>query len=298
MPVIKRVIAREILDSRGNPTLEVEIMTEDGLSGSAMVPSGASTGKYEAVELRDKDAGRYLGKGVLKAVAGVNRILGPAVQGMDVTDQAGIDQKLIETDGSPDKSKMGANAILGVSMAAAYAGAKCMGIPLYRYLGRDIPLVLPVPMFNILNGGKHATDSTDFQEFMVMPAGAQSYSTALQMGVEIYHSLKQLLGSRGLNTATGDEGGFAPAMPSNTAAVEVVLEAVAKAGYKAGKDCFLALDVAGSELYADSRYVLAREGRILDAAQMAEYYVMLTSQYPVISIEDGMDEDDWEALRS
>jgi len=294
MPAIKELNAREILDSRGNPTIEVEVITEEGFSGKAMVPSGASTGKHEAIELRDKDTKRYLGKGVLKAVSNVQNILSPAIKGMDVTAQEEIDKRLIEIDGTENKARLGANAILGISMAVAYAGASSTKQPLYKYLGRKINPVLPVPLFNILNGGRHAAGSTDFQEFMLMPVGAESFSHALQMSVEIYHHLKKLLGNRGLNTTVGDEGGFAPALASNTAAIEIIIESIEKAGYKPARDCYLALDVAASEFYREGNYILEREGVTLPGPQMVDYYVKLIHDYPVISIEDGMDEDDWE----
>lgn len=298
MPAISKINAREILDSRGNPTLEVEVTTTGGVSGRAMVPSGASTGKYEAVELRDEDPGRYLGKGVLKAVNNVNNILGPALEGISITSQQEIDARMIEMDGTPNKSRLGANAMLGISLATAYAAASQTSQPLYRFLNRGEEMLLPVPMFNILNGGRHATNSTDFQEFMVMPTGAKSFAGAIQMGVEVYHSLKAVLSRRNLSTTVGDEGGFAPTLPSNTTAIEAILEAIEKAGYKPGKDCHLALDVAASELYRDNTYRLTREGKQLTSNQMVEYYVKLLKDYPVISIEDGLDEDDWEGWQN
>jgi enolase len=294
MPTIKNVKAREILDSRGNPTVEVEIELDSGIKGIAAVPSGASTGKYEAVELRDGDKARYNGKGVLKAVANVNKTIAKALKGKSVKDQAEIDRILIELDGTPDKSKLGANAILGTSLAAAHASANIKGIPLYRSLGRPGTYRLPVPMMNILNGGKHAENSTDLQEFMVMPAGLKSFSKALQAGAEVYHALKKVLKDKKLNTNVGDEGGFAPSLPSNKDAVEVILAAIETAGYKPGKDCYIALDPAASELYEKGKYVLAREGKTLTSAEMVNYYVKWTSEYPIISIEDGMAEDDWE----
>jgi len=295
MPLIRKVTAREVLDSRANPTLEVEIVTSSGAAGRAMVPSGASTGRHEAVELRDGDPARYLGKGVLKAVANVNDVLGPLVAGMDVTRQPDIDARMIELDGTPNKSRLGANAILGVSIASAHAAACHTRQPLYRYLGVSLKPLLPVPMFNILNGGRHAAGSTDFQEFMIMPTGAGSFSRAMQMGVEIYHSLKKVLGGRGLSTTVGDEGGFAPALASNQAAIEVILEAIQKAGYTPGKDCHLALDPAASEFFHDDIYNLSREGRKCSGGEMVEYYADLAARYPVISIEDGLAEDDWPA---
>jgi enolase len=294
MSIIEKIKAREILDSRGNPTIEVEVGLSDGTAGHAAVPSGASTGKYEAVELRDGDKSRYNGKGVLKAVTNVNETIAAAIIGMSAADQAKIDNTLIELDGTPGKSKLGANAILGVSLAAAHAAANLQNIPLYRYLGEADTCTLPVPMMNILNGGKHAENSTDLQEFMVMPAGALSFSQALQMGTEVYHALQKVLKNRGLNTNVGDEGGFAPSLPSNKDAVEAILSAIEAAGYKPGKDCFIALDPASSEFFEDRKYILAREGKTLTSAEMVDYYVNWASQYPIISIEDGMAEDDWE----
>jgi enolase len=294
MPTIKNVKAREILDSRGNPTVEVEVELDSGIRGTAAVPSGASTGKYEAVELRDGDKERYNGKGVLKAVTNVNKTIAKALKGKSVKDQAEIDRILIDLDGTPDKSKLGANAILGTSLAAAYASANIKGIPLYRSLGRTGTYTLPVPMMNILNGGKHAENSTDLQEFMVMPAGVKSFSKALQAGAEVYHALKKVLKDKGLNTNVGDEGGFAPSLPSNKDAVEAILDAIEKAGYKPGKDCYIALDPAASEFYEKGKYVLAREGKTLTPAEIVDYYVKWISKYPIISIEDGMAEDDWE----
>jgi len=284
----------EILDSRGNPTLEVEVELYDGTLGRAAVPSGASTGKYEAVELRDGDKSRYNGKGVLKAVANVNDSIGGVIIGMSAEDQAGIDRALIELDGTPDKSRLGANAVLGTSLAVAHAAANLLDMPLYRYLGGVSTYTLPVPMMNILNGGKHAANSTDLQEFMVMPAGAKSFGQALQMGAEVYHALKKVLKDKGLDTNVGDEGGFAPSLPSNREAVEAILAAIESAGYKPGRDCYIALDPASSELYEDGKYVLAREGKTLTPAEMVDYYVKWVAEYPIISIEDGMAEDDWE----
>ena len=291
---IKNIKAREILDSRGTPTLEVEVKLSDGTTGWAAVPSGASTGKHEAIELRDKDDSRYSGKGVLQAVANVNEHIAAAIVGMPATDQAAIDHKLIELDGTANKSHLGANAILGVSLAAAHAAASFSAMPLYRYLGGASTYSLPVPMMNILNGGKHAANSTDFQEFMVMPAGASSFSQSLRMGTEVYHSLKKVLKDKGLDTNVGDEGGFAPPQISNNEAIEAVLSAIEKAGYKAGRDCFIALDPAASEFYEDGKYILSREGATLSSAEMVEYYVKWISDYPIISIEDGMAEDDWD----
>jgi enolase len=290
---ISQIKAREILDSRGNPTIEVEVELSDGTKGQAAVPSGASTGKYEALELRDGDASRFKGKGVLKAVNNVNQKIAPAIVGMAADDQAAIDRKLIELDGTPNKSRLGANAILGVSLAVAHAAANQAHIPLYHYLGKAKTYTLPVPLMNILNGGKHAANSTDFQEFMVVPAGTTSFRHALQMGAEIYQSLKKVLQDKGLNTNVGDEGGFAPSLPSNKHAVEAVLSAIEKAGYQPGQDCFIALDPAASEFYQDSRYVLAKEKVSLTSAEMVEYYVKWVAAYPIISIEDGLAEDDW-----
>ena len=294
MSIIERITAREILDSRGNPTLEVEAHLAGGIFGKAAVPSGASTGKHEAVELRDGDNSRFNGKGVLKAVANVNGPIAAAVTGMPAADQAAIDQKLINLDGTANKEKLGANAILGTSLAVAHAAANSLGIPLYRHLGKGNARTLPVPMFNILNGGQHAADSTDFQEFMVMPAGARSFAQALQIGAEVYHSLKRVLKDQGLNTNVGDEGGFAPSLSSNKQAVELILLAIEKAGYQPGKDCFIALDPASSEFYADGKYVLKKEGITLTSKEMADYYAKWVADYPIISIEDGMAEDDWD----
>ena len=294
MSTIDKIYAREILDSRGNPTLDVEVTLEGGFTGRAAVPSGASTGQYEAVELRDGDKSRYNGKGVLKAVDNVNRIIADAIRGMTATDQEAIDRKLIELDGTPDKSKIGANAILGTSLAVAYAAASQNNLPLYRYISANQKYILPVPMLNILNGGQHAENSTDLQEFMVMPVGADSFSRSLQMGTEVYHALKKVLKDRGLNTNVGDEGGFAPSLSSNKEAVEAILAAIEDAGYKPGKDIYIALDPASSELYKDGQYVLEREGKTLTSAEMVEFYVKWVAEYPIISIEDGMAEDDWE----
>jgi enolase len=294
MSTIENVKAREILDSRGNPTLEVEVELYDGTLGRAAVPSGASTGKYEALELRDGDKSRFNGKGVLKAVANVNETIAGTIIGMTAADQSEIDHTLIELDGTPDKSKLGANAILGTSLAVAHAAANLLDMPLYRYLGGVSTYTLPVPMMNILNGGKHAANSTDLQEFMVMPAGAGSFSKAMQMGTEVYHALKKVLKDKGLDTNVGDEGGFAPSLPSNKEAVEAILAAIETAGYKPGKDCYIALDPASSEFYEDGKYVLAREGKTLTPAEMVNFYVKWVAEYPIISIEDGMAEDDWE----
>ncbi len=293
MSAINNIKAREILDSRGNPTLEVEVELSDSTMGRAAVPSGASTGKYEAVELRDRDNSRFNGLGVLQAVTNVTEQIAAAITGMPATDQEAIDHKLIELDGTDNKSRLGANAILGTSLAVAHAAANSLKIPLYRYLGKAATYILPVPMLNILNGGKHAADSTDLQEFMVVPAGGSSFRHALQIGTEVYHSLKQVLKDKGMNTNVGDEGGFAPSLPSNKQAIEVILVAIEKAGYKPGKDCFIALDSAASEFYKDGRYILAKEGVSLSAAEMVGYYAKWASDYPIISIEDGMAEDDW-----
>jgi enolase len=294
MPAIKSIKAREILDSRGNPTLEVEVALSDGTTGWAAVPSGASTGKYEAVELRDGDASRFNGLGVLKAVSNVNKVIATAIVGTPATDQAAIDQKLIELDGTANKSHLGANAILGVSLAVAHAMANSAGVPLYRHLGQMDRYTLPVPMMNILNGGKHAANSTDFQEFMVVPVGATSFHQAIQMGAEVYQSLKKVLKDRKLNTNVGDEGGFASSLPSNREAIEAVLSAIERAGYKLGRDCFIALDPAASEFYRNGKYVLAREGTSLSTDEMVDYYIGWASAYPIISLEDGMAEDDWD----
>ncbi|MCQ2381026.1 MAG: phosphopyruvate hydratase, partial [Acidaminococcaceae bacterium] len=297
MPVISGVCAREILDSRGNPTVEVEVVLTGGIRGRAAVPSGASTGVHEAVELRDGDAGRYLGKGVLKAVANVNKVISQSLLGMDAFDQSKIDAMLCELDGTANKGKLGANAILGVSMAVAKAAANYCGLPLYRYLGGVAAKELPVPMMNILNGGKHADNNVDIQEFMVMPVGAKSFSECLRMNTEVYHSLKEILKKKKLGTALGDEGGFAPDLKSNEAALKVIVEAIEAAGYKAGTDVVLALDVAASEMYKDGKYVLEGEGVKRTAEQMVTYYENLVSKYPIVSIEDGVAEDDWEGWK-
>jgi enolase len=293
MSNIEALRAREILDSRGNPTVEVEVRLSDGSTGRAAVPSGASTGTHEAMELRDGDKNRYDGKGVLRAVDNVNKEIAASLTGVSATDQSAIDQRLIELDSTSDKSRLGANAILGTSLAVAHAAAEATHVPLYRYLGGADTTTLPVPMMNILNGGKHATDSTDLQEFMVMPAGADSFHKALRMGTEVYHSLKKVLKDRQLNTNVGDEGGFAPSLSSNKEAVEAILAAIEQAGYRPGKDCFIALDPASSEFYENGRYVLAREGASLTSEQMVDYYARWVNDYPIASIEDGMAEDDW-----
>ena len=294
---IEQVKGREILDSRGNPTVEVEVVLSDGTVGQAAVPSGASTGTYEAVELRDGDKKRYGGKGVLQAVNHINEHIAPSIKGMAATDQEAIDRKLIELDGTDNKSCLGANAILGTSLAVARAAASSLDMPLYRYLGKASEYTLPVPLMNILNGGKHAANSTDFQEFMVVPAGTTSFRQSLQMGTEVYHSLKKVLNDRGLSTNVGDEGGFAPSLPSNKAAIEAVLAAIENAGYRPGRDCFIALDPAASEFYQNDRYVLEREGTRFSSAEMVDFYVKWTADYPIISIEDGMAEDDWDGWK-
>ncbi len=295
---ITGIHAREILDSRGNPTIEVDVELEDGSRGRAAVPSGASTGAHEAVELRDGDNGRYGGKGVLGAVEHANTEIADAITGMRATDQAAVDAALIALDGTPNKGKLGANAVLGVSLAVAHAAAAACGLPLYKYLGGPGGVTLPVPMFNILNGGKHAEDSTDFQEFMVMPAGAGSFAEGLRMGAEIYQALKKLLHDRKLATGVGDEGGFAPSLPGNKDAVEVVLDAVQLAGYRPGEDVLIALDPASTELYEDGRYHLPKEGRSLSSAEMAALWQSWVDAYPIVSIEDGMAEDDWSGWSS
>ncbi len=294
MAIIEGVKGREILDSRGNPTVEVEVTLVDGSVGLASVPSGASIGKYEAVELRDGDKYRYNGLGVLKAVEHVNNDIASAIMGMSALEQVAIDGKLIELDGTANKSRLGANAILGVSLAVAKAGADFLGLPLYRYLGGAKTNLLPVPMLNIMNGGKHALDSTDFQEFMVVPMGAANFTRAMQMSSEVYHSLHKVLKEKGLNTNVGDEGGFAPKLSSNREALELIVAAIKAAGYKPGKDLFLALDPAASSFYQDGKYVLSREGVALSSEQMVDYYADWVSNYPIISIEDGLAEDDWE----
>ncbi len=289
------VLAREVLDSRGNPTVEVEVHLECGVMGKAMVPSGASTGAFEAVELRDGDKERYLGKGVLKAVENVNEEITPEIIGMDALDQLGIDKTLIELDGTPNKGRLGANAILGVSIAVADAAAQALEIPLFQYIGGVNAKTLPVPMMNILNGGKHADNNVDIQEFMIMPVGANTFREALRMGAEIFHNLKKVLQQKGLNTAVGDEGGFAPNLTSNEEALSVIVEAIEKAGYVPGEDIVLALDVAATELYneKENNYNLAGEGVVKTAEEMVDFYEKLASKYPIISIEDGLSEDDW-----
>ena len=285
---------REIIDSRGNPTVEADVELEDGTQGRAAVPSGAPTGSREAVELRDGDAGRYLGRGVQQAVANVNGVLRDALVGRDACDQAGIDRRMIELDGSDNKSRLGANALLSISLATAQAAARSQKMPLYRYLGGDDAVVMPVPMMNIINGGVHADNSLDIQEFMILPAGLPSFSEALRCGAEVFHRLKKILRDRGLSTAVGDEGGFAPDLPSNEAALGVILEAIEAAGYQAGQDVWLGLDVASSEFHKDGVYLLESEGRRFTAAQFTDYLAALVEGYPILSIEDGMAEADWE----
>ncbi len=292
---IANVRGREILDSRGNPTVEVDVLLEDGSLGRAAVPSGASTGAHEALEMRDGDKSRYGGKGVTRAVSNVNGAIAEALAGMDPTDQARIDESLLALDGTPNKEKLGANAILGASLATARAAAQSVGMPLYRYLGGAEAHVLPVPMMNILNGGKHAADSTDLQEFMVMPVGAGSFAEALRWGAEIYHALKKVLKAAGHNTNVGDEGGFAPSLASNEAAVEVILEAIQTAGYAPGEQVRIALDPAASEIFEDGKYHLKKEGRALTGAEMVAFYADWVAKYPIISIEDGLAEDDWDS---
>ena len=294
MTRIAKLIGREILDSRGNPTVEAEITLESGVVGRGAAPSGASTGEREAIELRDGDAGRYLGKGVLRAVGHVNRELADLVVGRDSADQEGLDQAMIDLDGSDNKGRLGANALLAVSLANARAAAAQAGVPLYRHLGGEDAVTLPVPMMNIINGGAHADNSVDMQEFMILPVGAPSFGEGLRYGAEIFHSLKSVLAGRGMNTAVGDEGGFAPDLSSNEEAIEVILEAIERAGYRAGEDIFLGLDVASSEFCENGRYVLASEKRSFDAAGFADYLADWVDRYPIITIEDGMDESDWE----
>ncbi|HUS15769.1 MAG TPA: phosphopyruvate hydratase [Chloroflexia bacterium] len=291
---IVQLLAREVLDSRGNPTVEVEVRLDDGALGRAIVPSGASTGAHEAVELRDGDKGRYGGKGVQHAVAHVKEDIAPKLRGFNALDQTGLDALLLELDGTPNKGHLGANAILGVSLAVAHAAAASLGLPLYRYLGGVGARTLPVPMFNILNGGKHADESTDFQEFMVMPVGATSFREGLRWGVEVYHTLKKVLADRGYNTGIGDEGGYAPSLKSNEEAIEVILAAIEQAGYQAGKDLMIALDPAITELYEGGQYHLPKEGRTLSSDEMIEFWAAWIDKYPIVSLEDGMAEDDWE----
>ena len=295
MTLIENIVAREILDSRGNPTVEVEVLLESGSAGRAAVPSGASTGVHEAVELRDGDPDRYGGKGVLRAVENVNETIAEELWGMDALDQVSLDEALIALDGTPNKGNLGANAILGVSLAAAKAAAGALGLPLYRYIGGVSARTLPVPMMNILNGGKHAVDGPDLQEFMAMPVGATSFAEALRWGAEVYHTLKKVLKAKGYSTSVGDEGGFAPALRSNEEAVELIIEAIQRAGYEPGSDIFVALDPAASEVFDDGKYVLKKERRTLTGEEMVAFYEDWVDKYPIISIEDGLAEDDWDS---
>ncbi len=294
MSKIKNIVARQIIDSRGNPTVEADVVLDNGVMGRAAVPSGASTGAREAIELRDGDKSMFMGKGVLKAVGHINNEIANALAGQDISDQKNIDEIMIKLDGTDNKSKLGANAILAVSMAAAHAAANDKGMPLYKYLQTGSDFSLPVPMMNIINGGEHAENSVDLQEFMIMPVGASSIEQAVQMGSEVFHTLKSVLSSKGLNTAVGDEGGFAPDLPSNEAAITVILEAIEKAGYKAGTDIMIAIDAASSEFYEDGKYNLKSEGKILSASEFIDVLEDWVSKYPIISIEDGLAEDDWE----
>ena len=298
MSKIIGIRATEILDSRGNPTVLAEVETARGSVGVAMAPSGASTGAREALELRDNDSSRYRGKGVLQAVSNIENVLGPNLIGMEAGDQTGIDQAMLELDGTENKSTLGANSILAVSMATAHAAAADESLPLYRYLGGDGPFDMPVPMMNIINGGAHADNSIDMQEFMILPVGATSLAEAVRYGAEIFHALKAVLSSRGLNTAVGDEGGFAPDLDSNEAALEVITSAIKKAGYVPGEDILLGLDIASSEFYRNGRYVLASEGKSLDANEFLDYLVPWVDDYPIISIEDGMAENDWDGWQA
>ena len=290
---IEKIYAREILDSRGNPTIEVDVITESRHFGRAAVPSGASTGEHEAIELRDLDKNRYLGRGVRKAIRNINSIISDALIGFDVTKQSEIDNLMIELDGTKNKSKLGANAILGVSLAAKHASAKVLNIPLFQNFSENTNYILPMPMMNILNGGSHANNSVDVQEFMIIPFGSNTFSEALQMGTEVFHQLKSVLNIKGMNTAVGDEGGFAPNLSSNEEAIEIILESISKAGYNPGKDIRLALDVAASELYDNGLYKLASENKNLDTGEMVRYLIELVKKYPIASIEDGLDENDW-----
>ncbi|WP_458124888.1 phosphopyruvate hydratase [Paenibacillus sp. Z3-2] len=297
MTIISDVYAREVLDSRGNPTVEVEVYLESGAIGRAIVPSGASTGAHEAVELRDGDKSRYLGKGVLQAVKNVNETIAPEVIGMDALDQLGIDKLMIALDGTPNKAKLGANAILAVSMAVARAAADALDLPLYVYLGGFNAKALPVPMMNIINGGEHADNNIDVQEFMVLPVGAPTFKEALRVGAEIFHNLKSVLSSKGLNTAVGDEGGFAPNLGSNEEAITTIIEAIEKAGYKPGVDVFLGMDVASTEFYKDGKYTLTGEGKSYTSAEYVDLLASWVEKYPIITIEDGMSEDDWDGWK-
>ena len=294
MSEIVKVHAREIIDSRGNPTVEADVTLLNGTMGRAVAPSGASTGAREAIELRDGDSSRYLGKGVLNAVNNANTEIADAINGMDAQDQAAVDARMIELDGTHNKSRLGANALLAVSLATADAAAKENNIPLYQHLGKSDKFVMPVPMMNIINGGEHADNSVDIQEFMIIPAGASSIAEAVRYGAEVFHSLKSVLSSKGMNTAVGDEGGFAPDLPSNEAAIEVILEAIQQAGFKAGEDIWLGLDCASSEFYKDGKYNLESEGKTYDAAGFIDYLSGWVDQYPIITIEDGLAEDDWD----
>ncbi|NWG22393.1 MAG: phosphopyruvate hydratase [Chloroflexi bacterium] len=295
--LIEAIVGREVLDSRGNPTIEVDVRLESGDIGRAIVPSGASTGAFEALELRDGDKSRYGGKGVLQAVENVNGPIAEMLEGLDAADQVGIDQELIKLDGTENKGRLGANAILGVSLACAKAAAAAHGLPLYRYLGGVHAHVLPTPMMNILNGGKHAQNSTDFQEFMIMPVGAPTFREALRWGSEIYQSLKKVIHDRGGSTNVGDEGGFAPSLPTNESALQIIMEAIERAGYTPGEQVMLAMDPACTELYRDGAYHLEREGRVLSSAEMVDYWADIIARYPVISLEDGLAEDDWDGWK-
>lgn len=297
MAEIVDIKAREILDSRGNPTVEADVILASGVVGSAMVPSGASTGEREAIELRDGDKSRYLGKGVLKAVDNVNTEIRSAIVGMDAADQAAIDNKMIELDGTDTKARLGANAMLAVSMAAAHAAAKSGGIPLYRYLNTRGEYTMPVPMMNIINGGSHADNSVDLQEFMILPVGAPTFREAIRYGAEVFHTLKKVLSEQGMATTVGDEGGFAPNLPSNEAAIGVILTAIEKAGYKPGEDIYLGLDAASSEYYSNGRYVLKAENKRFDSQEMTDFLAAWVDKYPIISIEDGLDENDWDGWK-
>ncbi len=298
MTEITTIHAREVIDSRGNPTVEATITLDNGVTGHAIVPSGASTGAREAIELRDGDKSRFMGKGVLKAVSHVNNEIADIIKGINIEDQAGIDQAMLELDGTNNKSRLGANALLAASLASAHAAANNKKIPLYQYLGDAFGTTeqyqLPVPMMNIINGGEHADNSVDMQEFMIIPVGAPSLAEAVRYGTEVFHNLKSVLNKRGMNTAVGDEGGFAPDLSSNEEAIEVILEAIENAGFKAGEDIYLGLDCAASEYYKDGKYTLAAEGKVLDAAQMVDYLENWVNQYPIITIEDGLDEADWD----
>ena len=297
MSSIVDVVAREILDSRGNPTVEADVLLESGVMGRAAVPSGASTGSREAVELRDGDKGRYGGKGVLKAVEFVNTEISEAIVGLDATEQSFIDKTLVDLDGSENKSRLGANAVLAVSMAVAKGAAEESGLPLYRYLGGSGGMQMPVPMMNVINGGAHANNNLDFQEFMILPVGAQSFREALRCGAEVFASLKKIIDSKGMSTAVGDEGGFAPNLPTHAAAIELILDAIGRAGYTAGQDVVLGLDCAASEFFRDGKYVLESEKKTLGSGEFADYLGELAARYPIVSIEDGMGESDWDGWK-